>query len=131
MLMINHLKRNSSKHHFDISFKWRDQFCDSRKDLIIKSSNRETPEKQIVKTDQNGNEETKGEMEVMLPDNELYKFIEIQPIDTIFREQVSYFRGYIDVGDGCWANFMSPTSLSPISTIKLDFAGELNKMFRS
>ena len=59
--------------------------------MIIKSSNRETPEKQIVKTDQNGNEETKGEMEIMLPDNEVYKFIEIQPIETIFREQVSYF----------------------------------------
>ena len=58
--------------------------------MIIKSSNRETPEKQIVKTDQNGNEETKGEMEIMLPDNEVYKFIEIQPIETIFREQVSY-----------------------------------------
>ena len=70
-------------------------------------------------------------MEVMLPDNELYKFIEIQPIDTIFREQVSYFRGYIDVGDGCWANFMSPLSLSPFSTVKLDFADGLNKMFRS
>ena len=67
------------------------QFCDLTKDLIIKSSNRETPEKQIVKTDQNGNEETKGEMDIMLPDNQLYKFIEIQPIETIFREQVSYF----------------------------------------
>ena len=62
----------------------------SHKDLVIKCSNRETPEKQIVKTDQNGNDETsKGEMEVMLPDNELYKFIEIQPITSIFREQVS------------------------------------------
>jgi len=64
------------------------QFCDLTKDLIIKSSNRETPEKQIVKTDQNGNEETKGEMDIMLPDNQLYKFIEIQPIETIFREQI-------------------------------------------
>ena len=62
----------------------------SYKDLVIKCSNRETPEKQIVKTDQNGNDETsKGEMEVMLPDNELYKFIELQPITSIFREQVS------------------------------------------
>ena len=62
----------------------------SYKDLVIKCSNRETPEKQIVKTDQNGNDETsKAEMEVMLPDNELYKFIELQPITSIFREQVS------------------------------------------
>jgi len=58
------------------------------KDLVIKYSNRETPEKQIVKTDQNGNEESKGEMEIMLPDNELYKFIEIKPITSIFREQI-------------------------------------------
>ena len=57
--------------------------------MVIKCSNRETPEKQIVKTDQNGNEESKGEMEIMLPDNELYKFIEIKPITSIFREQVS------------------------------------------